>query len=112
MTSRFQSATGRCKACGDHATCWVPRVTYSFGIEWWRLCDWCSGIASGPGQCERCKQEVDELIPSYDWEEHGGFGPRVYWICPECARKEGESFDAASADEELATYREKEHHHG
>jgi hypothetical protein len=94
---RIEGAAGECEDCGAPATCRVQGVTYSFGTEWWLLCDWCAEKASGPSPCEWCKQEVDELRPAYDWEEHGGFGPRVYWICPECAKKEGESFDTAIA---------------
>jgi len=95
--SLIQDADGLCKACGADATRWAPGVTYGFGAEWWRLCDECAEKADGPAPCGRCEQEVDELRPSYDWEEHAGFGPPVYWICPECARKEGESFGQATS---------------
>jgi hypothetical protein len=101
---RIEGAAGRCKDCGAVATCHLQGETYSFGTEWWRLCDWCSEKAGRPGRCDWCKHDVDELRPSYRWEEHGGFGPPVYWICPECVRKERESFEAAS--EEWAAYME------
>jgi len=55
--------------------------------------------------CEWCK-EVDELRPTYDWEEHGGFGPRQYWVCPECVEKERESFETAA--DEWAAYMEEQ----
>jgi hypothetical protein len=94
---RIEGAAGRCKDCGANATCWVPGETYSFGTEWWGLCDDCAGKASEPGQCERCGKDTDQLRPVRDWEEHGSFGPPVYWVCPECGRREHESFDSAMA---------------
>jgi hypothetical protein len=58
--------------------------------------------AGNPGLCEWCKKDADELRPTYDWEECGGFDPAIYWVCLECAGKEGKSFDEAMA--ELAAY--------
>jgi hypothetical protein len=55
------------------------------------------------GVCEWCKQESDELRPIRDWEE-ALTGPE-HWVCPECAGKEREGFDAATA--EWAAYMEK-----
>jgi hypothetical protein len=57
--------------------------------------------------CEWCEKEARELCPIRDWEEHGSFSPRVYLVCDECARKEREGFEAASA--EWAAYVEKDY---
>jgi hypothetical protein len=100
--SRIHGAAGPCKACGAPAICHVRGVTYNFGTTWWRLCGWCAEQASNPSRCDWCKKDSDQLRPTYDWEECGGFDPAVYWICLECARKEGESFDEATA--QLAAY--------
>jgi hypothetical protein len=100
--SRIHRAAGPCKACGAPGTCHVQGVTYGFGTTWWRLCDRCAERASNPSPCERCKKDADELRPTYDWEECGGFDPAIYWLCLECAGKEGKSFDEAMA--ELAAY--------
>lgn len=99
---RIEGATGRCKACGADASCHVQGETYSFGTEWWRLCDECAGKASEPGQCEWCGKDTNELRPVRDWEECCGFHDPVYWVCRECACKEAKSFDQATA--ELAAY--------
>jgi hypothetical protein len=48
--------------------------------------------------CEWCKQESDRLEQIRHWEEHGSFGPPVYSVCPKCAKKEREGFEAASAE--------------
>jgi hypothetical protein len=55
-------------------------------------------------RCEWCKQESDRLEQIRHWEEHGSFGPPVYSVCPKCAKKEREGFEAASA--EWAAYME------
>jgi hypothetical protein len=55
-------------------------------------------------RCEWCKQESDHLEQIRHWEEHGSFGPPVYSVCPKCAEKEREGFEAASA--EWAAYME------
>jgi len=100
---RARGAEGSCNACGGAgATCRVQGVTYGVGTEWWRLCDRCAERASNPGLCEWCKKHADELRPTHDWEECSGFAPAIYWVCLECAGKEGESFDEARA--ELAAY--------
>jgi hypothetical protein len=93
---RIQGAEGRCKACGALASCHVQGETYSFGTEWWRLCDECAGKASEAGQCERCGKAGEELRPVRDWEEACGLHDRVDWVCGECGRRERESFDTAS----------------
>ena len=95
--TRIEGAAGRCKECGAVATCHVQGETYSFGTEWWRLCDECAGKASEAGRCERCGKETDERRPVRDWEECCGFGNRVDWVCGECGSRERESFDAATA---------------
>jgi hypothetical protein len=53
---------------------------------------------------EWCQQESDRLEQIRHWEEHGGFAPPLYWVCPKCAEKEREGFEAASA--EWAAYME------
>jgi hypothetical protein len=55
-------------------------------------------------RCECCGQESDRLEQIRHWEEHGSFGPPVYAVCPKCAEKEREGFEAASA--EWAAYME------
>jgi hypothetical protein len=55
-------------------------------------------------QCEWCGEQSDRLEQIRHWEEHGSFGPPVYWVCPKCAAKEREGFEAASA--EWAAYME------
>jgi hypothetical protein len=57
------------------------------------------------GVCEWCEKEAPELRPIRDWEEHGGFGPRLYSVCSECVEKHREGFEAASA--EWAAYMEQ-----
>ena len=94
---RIEGAAGRCKDCGAVATCHVQGETYSFGTEWWRLCDDCARKASEPGCCERCGQDTDQLRPVRDWEECCGLHHRVDWVCAECGRRERESFDSATA---------------
>jgi hypothetical protein len=54
-------------------------------------------------RCEWCKRESDRLEQIRHWEEHGGFGPPLYWVCPKCAEKEREGFEAAA---EWAAYME------
>jgi hypothetical protein len=49
-------------------------------------------------RCEWCEQESDRLEQIRHWEEHGGFGPPLYWVCLKCAEKEREGFEAASAE--------------
>jgi len=49
-------------------------------------------------RCEWCGQESGELSLIRHWEEHGGFGPPVYSVCPKCAKKEREGFEAALAE--------------
>jgi hypothetical protein len=55
-------------------------------------------------RCEWCGQESDRLEQIRHWEEHGSFGPPFYSVCPKCAAKEREGFEAASA--EWAAYME------
>jgi hypothetical protein len=55
-------------------------------------------------RCEWCGQESDRLEQIRHWEEHGSFDPPLYWVCPKCAEKEREGFEAASA--EWAAYME------
>jgi hypothetical protein len=55
-------------------------------------------------RCEWCGQESDRLEQIRHWEEHGSFGPPVYWVYPKCAEKEREGREAASA--EWAAYME------
>jgi hypothetical protein len=47
--------------------------------------------------CEWCKK-TDRLTPIRDWEEHGGFAPHVYEVCPRCVEKHRQGFEAASAE--------------
>jgi hypothetical protein len=99
---RVRDAEGSCNACGAGASRRVQGVTYGIGTQWWRVCDWCAERADNPGICEWCKKDADELRPTYDWEECSGFDPAIYWLCLECAGKEGKSFDEAMA--EVAAY--------
>jgi hypothetical protein len=86
---RFEASW--CKYCDAAATCYVQGETYSFGTEWWRLCDECAGKASEPGQCERCGKDTDRLRPVRDWGESCRLHDRVDWMCAECGRKEHEA---------------------
>jgi hypothetical protein len=94
---RIEGAAGRCQDCGAVGTCYVQGETYSFGTEWWRLCDECADKASETGRCERCGKAGDDFRPVRDWEECCGFRDRVDWVCAECGGRERESFDAAMA---------------
>ena len=95
---RIQGAAA-CEDCRcDPATCRVQGVTHYYGDESWRLCDRCAEQVRGPRRCDWCKKDADELRPTHDWEELCGLAPRVYWVCLECLRREGESRDEVLAE--------------
>ncbi len=100
---RISISEGECQECGAPATCLLQGETDSFGAEWWTLCTKCAKESSKPslsGECDTCKKDSETLVPSRCWEE-GPSGP-VYWVCPECRKRDVEA--ERKADEEMDEY--------
>jgi hypothetical protein len=89
---RYPLNEGVCEECGAPATHCLQGETDSFGAEWWTLCTACARKSANPtlsGECDTCKKDSETLVSSRCWEE-GPSGP-VYWVCPECRKKDVEA---------------------
>ncbi len=100
---RLSITDGTCEDCGAPATCCMQGGTDSMGAEWWTLCNGCAekrSSCSPVGECARCKQDSEKLVPTRDFEE-GLSGP-VYWVCTSCraADEEAEAAEVAELEQE------------